>query len=321
MLLTLTVQYFQGKESIGERSTCIVMGFTYMIISMMVLIVDENKLELGLENAYNSFNQSASVFLTKQGLSSSGPASKIVLKFFMAVWCGLLGALFTFPGMRIAKMHWDLLKYFRENKIKQILLNISFALPFILVIFWIKPVSRDYLTSRIFTGFTKPLYVEQDLTFYCKILIVFFRLTDHAFETIRLITIVSTMCLKVILMPWYLQAYLDMAYHRTEEQKKEAGRITNIDYQKKIAAVFYYLCVVTLQYVAPVIMCLYLTLMYKTLGDYSWSGLFKDPQTNLNECSVNSAQRLMESIEKQPDSISKSAAEFHLALDNLKSVN
>lgn len=71
MLLSLTVQYFQGKESIGERSTCIVMGFTYMIISMLVLIVDEGKLELGLEKAYTSFNQSASVFLNKQGLSSS----------------------------------------------------------------------------------------------------------------------------------------------------------------------------------------------------------------------------------------------------------
>lgn len=39
-------------------------------------------------------------------------------------------------------------------------------------------------------------------------------------------------------MPWYLQAYLDMAYHRTEEQKKEAGRITNIEYQKKVRECF-----------------------------------------------------------------------------------
>lgn len=35
-------------------------------------------------------------------------------------------------------------------------------------------------------------------------------------------------------MPIYLQAYLNMAYHRVQEQKKEAGRITNIDLQKKV---------------------------------------------------------------------------------------
>lgn len=71
LLLTLTVQYFQGEESVGERSTCIVMGFIYLLISMVILIVDENVLELGLEDAYRSFNESASTFLTNQGLNSS----------------------------------------------------------------------------------------------------------------------------------------------------------------------------------------------------------------------------------------------------------
>lgn len=50
---------------------CIVMGFTYLLISMIILIIDENTLELGLEDAYNSFNKSASAFLSTQGLSSS----------------------------------------------------------------------------------------------------------------------------------------------------------------------------------------------------------------------------------------------------------
>lgn len=36
-------------------------------------------------------------------------------------------------------------------------------------------------------------------------------------------------------MPVYLQAYLNLAYDRLEEQKKEAGRITNIDLQKKVS--------------------------------------------------------------------------------------
>lgn len=71
VLLSLWVQYFKGEESVGERSTCIVTGFAYLLIAMMVLIVDENKLEIGLEKAYTSFNHSASQFLDTQGLSST----------------------------------------------------------------------------------------------------------------------------------------------------------------------------------------------------------------------------------------------------------
>lgn len=37
-------------------------------------------------------------------------------------------------------------------------------------------------------------------------------------------------------MPIYLQAYLNLAHDRLEEQKKEAGRITNVDLQKKVSA-------------------------------------------------------------------------------------
>lgn len=71
LLTSLTVQYFRSDESIGERSTCIVTGFTYLLISMIFLIIDENTLETGVEQAYRSFNQSASIFLEGQGLHSS----------------------------------------------------------------------------------------------------------------------------------------------------------------------------------------------------------------------------------------------------------
>ncbi|CAH1126867.1 unnamed protein product [Ceutorhynchus assimilis] len=293
LLLSLTVQYFKGEESVGERSMCIVMAFIYLLVAMVVLIVNENTLELGLESAYTTFNQTASAFLNRQGLSSSGPASKIFVKFCMAVWCAILGAIVTFPGMRAAKMHWDLLKYFRENKFKQILLNLTFALPFVLVILWVKPATKDYLTVRIFSGKTEPL------------------MTEESFEIARLLAIFLTVALKIYLMPWYLQAYLDMAFHRTEEQKKEAGRITNIEFQKRVAAVFYYLCVVALQYVAPLIMCLFFTFMYKTLSEFQWSWLLYNKQSfvevdNLKPVSSKSTSEPVE--------------ELFLTLETLKSV-
>lgn len=53
----------------------------------------------------------------------------------------------------------------------------------------------------------------------------------------------------------------------------------------QIASIFYYLCVVTLQYIAPILMCLYFALMYKTLGGYNWSDLFANNTAN-GTCAV-----------------------------------
>ena len=89
----------------------------------------------------------------------SGPASKLVLKFFIALWCASIGALFTFPGLRIAKMQWDLLKNTEHEGpgITKILLHAAFVSPLILTTLWIKPLSRDYLTERVYKGMSAPL--------------------------------------------------------------------------------------------------------------------------------------------------------------------
>jgi hypothetical protein len=57
-------------------------------------------------------------------------------------------------------------------------------------------------------------------------------MTPEIFESIRLLTIIVAVLLRMILMPIYLQAYLNLAYDRIEEQKKEAGRITNVEYKQ-----------------------------------------------------------------------------------------
>ena len=111
----------------------------------------------GLDEAYASFNESASAFLAENaGLDSSGPASKLVLKFFIALWCGSIGALFTFPGLRMARMHWDVLTY-TDNRFVIMLLHIAFTSPLFLTMMWIKPLSRDYLTTRIYKGMSAPM--------------------------------------------------------------------------------------------------------------------------------------------------------------------
>ncbi|CAG9559518.1 unnamed protein product [Danaus chrysippus] len=253
--------------------------------AMIMLIVDENILEVGVDPAYDSFNENASKFLENQGLSSVGPASKLILKFSFAVWAAIIGTLFTFPGLRVARMHWDSLRYYSENKVKSLLLNINFAMPFVLALLWVRPVARYYLAVRVFSGMSGPL------------------MTPQMFDTLRIVLVILTVLLRVSLMPRQLQAYLDMAQRRLDVQRKEAGRITNVELQTKIASVFFYLCVVALQYICPIIMCLYLALMYKTLGGYSWSSF------------------IYETAESEPVVVNMEGMEqFQMAWENLKMV-
>ncbi|KAI8423947.1 hypothetical protein MSG28_002617 [Choristoneura fumiferana] len=291
ILLTLTKQYFTSEESIGERSTCIVAFCVFLLLAMMVLIIDESNLEVGVDPAYDSFYENAHKFLENQGLSSVGPASKLILKLSLAVWAAIIGTLFTFPGLRVARMHWDSLRYYGESKAKGFLLNANFAMPFVLALLWVRPITRHYLTVRVFSGMEKPI------------------MTSQAFDTLRLTLVVVTIALRLALMPRQLQAYLDMAQRRLDVQKKEAGRITNIDLQKKIASVFYYLCVVALQYICPIIMCLYFALMYKTLGGYAWSDLFYERQ---EMCAAE------EKVE--PRVGADEVEQFQMAWENLKMV-
>lgn len=59
-------------------------------------------------------------------------------------------------------------------------------------------------------------------------------MSTEVFEFARVIAISVAVLLRIILMPIYLQAYLNLAYDRIEDQKKEAGRITNVEYKQVI---------------------------------------------------------------------------------------
>lgn len=59
-------------------------------------------------------------------------------------------------------------------------------------------------------------------------------MTPSAFESLRLVAIVAAVLLKLALMPVYFQSYLNLANQRLERQKKEAGRISNKELQKKV---------------------------------------------------------------------------------------
>jgi hypothetical protein len=255
MLFSLMRLYFMGDESIGERSLCITSGGLFFLLAMVVLVTDEKFLELGLDPAYASFNQSAHQFLEKNSVAekTNGPVSKLLFKFWLAVACGITGSLFTFPGLRLAQMHKDCLKFLAGNRFSLLILNISFASPLLILLLWVRPVGRRLMTERKFGSMTSLMSPE-------------------TFDTSRILLILLIIAIRFLLINKYLQAYLNLAPNRLCRLRKEAGKISNIELQKMIAGVFYYLCIVTLQYVGPLLLLLFTTLLYKVLGQYSWTG-------------------------------------------------
>ncbi|XP_068615470.1 transmembrane protein 161B-like [Brachionichthys hirsutus] len=249
-LFSLTAHYFKLEEG-GERSLCITFACFFFVKAMAILIVTENYLEFGLETGFANFSDSALHFLQNQGLESQGPISKFTFKLLLALLCSLIGAFLTFPGLRLAQMHLDALNL-TTARFTQTLLYINFLSPLIMVLLWVKPISKDYIMNPTLDKESVPLMTEQ------------------TFDTLRLWTIILLCVLRLAMMRHHLQAYLNLAQKCVDQMKKEAGRISTVDLQKMVARVFYYLCVIALQYVAPLVMLLHTTLLLKTLGGHSW---------------------------------------------------
>jgi len=54
------------------------------------------------------------------------------------------------------------------------------------------------------------------------------------FETIRLLLVILVVVVRFALMPIYLQSYLNLAHDKILDLRKEAGRITNVEFKQKV---------------------------------------------------------------------------------------
>jgi hypothetical protein len=59
-------------------------------------------------------------------------------------------------------------------------------------------------------------------------------MSEALFESLRLGSVVVMVLLRIILMPFFLQSFLNIAQDKVSELQKEAGRILNTDLQKKV---------------------------------------------------------------------------------------
>ncbi|XP_069746631.1 transmembrane protein 161B isoform X2 [Narcine bancroftii] len=287
-------------EEGGERSVCLTFGCFFFVKAMAILIVTENYLEFGLEAGFANFSGSAMQFLEKQGLQSQGPVSKLTFKMSLAILCAFIGAFLTFPGLRLAQMHLDALNFAKE-KLTQTLLHMNFLSPLIMVLLWVKPITKDYIMNPPLGQENIPL------------------MSETTYDSLRLWIIVFLCVLRLALIRQHLQAYLNLAQKSVEQMKKEAGRIITTDLQKMVARVFYYLCVIALQYVAPIIMLLHTTLLLKTLGHHSWGLLSESSYVSPKEI-IEASNSVKSSTLVANENKKLTVAQITMALDGLQNV-
>lgn len=261
VLLSQTTIYLRTEEG-GEKVLLFTFGFFYLVLGMGVLVVGDGILELGLEEGYHNFSAEAVEFLKRQGVESHGPISFMTFKVLLIIFCALSGALLTFPGLRLAKLHLDSLKYHKENVLLQVLLHINYMLPVIIILSWVKPVGRDVLCGGGVFWSNRYLF-------------------DSQFDSLRLVVVVVTCLIRLLFMPLFMQSHLNMAHEKIERMKKESGRINSLELQKMVARVFYYLCMVAIQYMAPILLLLFFTFLLKTMGNHSWSQVLGDTVADL----------------------------------------
>ncbi|OCU00850.1 hypothetical protein XELAEV_18006627mg [Xenopus laevis] len=257
VLFTVMKHYFRSEEG-GERSVCMTFAFFFLLIAMIVTIVRDEYLEFGLEPGLASVCHNLENFLAQQGWQWSMPFVKLAFKIALVALCAFLGGCLTFPGLRLAQTHLDALKMAADRPMLQLLLHMSFLPPVIVVVLWIRPITRDFLLNA-------PMGKESVEL-----------MSNSAYNTFRLWIIVLLCLLRFCLTRFHLQAYLCLADRWVEQMKREAGRISMLEIQRKISRIFCYLTVVALQYLAPVILTFHCVFMLKSLGDYSW-GLYPEP--------------------------------------------
>ncbi|XP_067872170.1 transmembrane protein 161A isoform X2 [Heterodontus francisci] len=253
VLFSLMTHYFKTEEG-GERSVCLTFTFLFVLVAMLVLVVREDYLEFGLEPGFANLYENVGVFLKKQGVDIwPYSIARLVFKLSLVGLSSFIGACLTFPGLRLAQTHLDALKMTEDKPLIQILLHTNFLSPVIMLLLWVKPITRDFIMST-------PLGKE-------KVQLM----SDTTYNTVRLWIIIALCMLRLAMTRYHLQAYLNLAEKWVELMKKEAGNIPMIEIQRKISRVFCYLCVVTVQYLGPIILILHSTLLLKVL-ECHWDG-------------------------------------------------
>ncbi|NWT42082.1 T161A protein, partial [Chroicocephalus maculipennis] len=235
--------YFRSEEG-GERSVGGTFAFFFLLLAMVALVMGGDYLEFGLEPGGSNLES----ILKQRGGEWTLPLAKLAFKVGLVALCSFLGAGGTFPGLRLAQTHLDALRGGADKPLTQGGVHVSFLAPVLVVVMWIKPISRDFLLHAPMGKQTVQI------------------MSDSAYNTARLWAIVGLWGGRLVITRHHLQAYLGLGGGWVEQMRKEAGRIAVLGGGRKITRIYCYVSVVSLGGLGPIILTLHCTLLLKTGG-------------------------------------------------------
>uniref|UniRef100_A0A069DMN5 Transmembrane protein 161B n=1 Tax=Clytia hemisphaerica TaxID=252671 RepID=A0A069DMN5_9CNID len=247
-LFSLTAAYWRSEDG-GERAMAISFGFFFLVVALGVLVVDEEILDFGLNDGYKHFAQNLETFYKAMDFSIDRAPSVWAFKIFLAIFSALVGAVLGFPGIRYANMHLDSVYYYERGnfgRLGLVFLNVVFFSPLLMSLLWVLPLSRELMYFR------KGNTVEK-------------LLSNENFLFLRVHLMIFIILARLLVTRQLLQSHLDSARQKVDKFKMETGRVSNRDLQRTVARVFYYLSAAALQYLAPLLLMLFLGFMLRSL--------------------------------------------------------
>ncbi|RMZ96064.1 transmembrane protein -like [Brachionus plicatilis] len=197
----------------------------------------------------------------------------------IAFLSAFIGALFFFPAFRLARLHSLSLKYSQGSKSKRFLFYLSFILPLLVSICWLKFETDAKVTNKTATTganstinkFINLINLEKTNSHFFSSTKVFF--LNVLFATnLKIYLVVFFFLLRLALYRHYAQSYLNLAFEIAASIRKQSTKVTNTKYMSSISSIYQYYGVVANQYIVPLYVLLFMVFLLKTLGNYTWCG-------------------------------------------------
>lgn len=255
VLLFLTRIYL-SEELSHQRSLIIVFTTLLFVCALGVLLIDESVLDFGLERSHRNLTDSVSVLLEGILKNSTTTSARLFpmwgFKVLLALLCTMLSMVLVFPGFRFADTHFSTIYNSRQPLFKT-LLHANYIAPMFCLSLWIRPLTQDVIAERSRVNV--------------------FGVVEMSYESFRVAVLLGVCALRLVLYRAYLQSYLDTARWRVENLRQEQGRITILQLRKKVSNIFLFYAALGVQYIAPYILLLCLTLLLSASSSRPGAGV------------------------------------------------
>ena len=225
----------------------------FSVFALGILLVDDDILHFRLRESHTNISRCVGKLLRPyiSDIDSFVLLPVWAFKMVLAVVASLLSAMLVFPSFRYSELQFNVTTVTR-SVVTRAVVRLCYLMPLFCLGLWIKPFAKD-------------LFSEMD------VITILGREVYH--ETFRHWSILFYCGLRAALFKLHLQNYLELASLRVEDLRKETGRISILQLRKKVSTIFSFYGGVAVQYMAPVVVLLCLSVLMHVSSPYQRESL------------------------------------------------